>query len=112
MEHRAVIFGNDGMVKILHGIDPKDFAGKANVLIDPVIPRGIPPHEWKLENGKIVSKIDQQAFKSAVKTINTLYNVNSESKVLSKNKSFVVLAVSILCSVISIASCIIILFRK
>lgn len=46
-----VTFGPNG-ARIFEGADPKDFKGQT-FLIDPVFPRGVPPHLWKLKNGAI-----------------------------------------------------------
>ena len=48
---RIVTFGPNG-ARIYEGADPKDFKGQT-FLVDPVFPRGIPPHLWTLENGQI-----------------------------------------------------------
>ena len=55
MDHRAILLDKeDGKVlRILHGINPSDYKGRKDVLIDPAIPRGIPPHEWIIKNGQI-----------------------------------------------------------
>ena len=55
MDHRVVIWQSNGQVRIIHGINPSDYRGRMDCLIDPVIPRGIPPHQWiKHPNGYIV----------------------------------------------------------
>jgi hypothetical protein len=48
----AVVFHENG-ARIFQGINPDDYKGVPNVLIDPVLPPGVPPHEWKLVDGKI-----------------------------------------------------------
>lgn len=59
MDNRIVIFSPDG-VKIKHGVNLQDFAGRTDVLINPEYPRDaeghvIPPHLWTLKNGQITS---------------------------------------------------------
>lgn len=44
---RIVTFGPNG-ARIHEGADPKDFKGQKGFLIDPIYPRGVAPHEWKL----------------------------------------------------------------
>jgi hypothetical protein len=46
IDNVAVVFGSNGNVKIYHGINPDDYAGRKDVLINPVIPQGVPPHMW------------------------------------------------------------------
>lgn len=48
MNDVVVIFNSDGSVRIKHGVDKKDYKDRTDVAINPVIPRGIPPHQWKL----------------------------------------------------------------
>jgi hypothetical protein len=52
MDHVAVVFTKAG-AKIYHGINPESYVGRTDVLIDPVFPKGVPPHLWKLVDGKI-----------------------------------------------------------
>jgi hypothetical protein len=49
---RIVTFGSNG-ARIYEGADEKDFKGQS-YLVNPKLPRGVPPHLWKLENGQIV----------------------------------------------------------
>jgi hypothetical protein len=48
---RIVTFGPNG-ARIYEGANPKNFKGQT-FLINPTLPRGIPPHLWKLVDGKI-----------------------------------------------------------
>lgn len=48
----VVIFDRNG-VRIKEGADARDYQGRTDVAIDPTLPRGIPPHLWVLEDGKI-----------------------------------------------------------
>ena len=53
MDNIAVIFSDKG-AEIKHGINPADYAGRSDVLINPAYPRDaqghvIPPHLWKLK---------------------------------------------------------------
>lgn len=41
-----VLFEDDCDPKVLHGVDPLKYDG-AKILINPVLPRGVPPHRWK-----------------------------------------------------------------
>lgn len=48
-----VVFNKDGSVRINEGANEADFKG-LDYLVDPKFPRGVPPHQWKRENGAIV----------------------------------------------------------
>jgi hypothetical protein len=53
---RVVVFTDKG-ARIYEGANPKDFKG-SNFLIDPRIPRGVPPHLWKMhKDGYIVGTV-------------------------------------------------------
>lgn len=52
MDNVAVIFAKDG-VRIFHGINPADYAGRKDVLVNPTLPHGVPPHLWRLVDGRI-----------------------------------------------------------
>ena len=56
MKHFIVTFGDNG-ARITKGITPSDWRGKANVLINPDLSavKGVPPHMWRLVDGKVVS---------------------------------------------------------
>ena len=41
-----VVFNKDGSVRINEGANEADFKGQ-DYLVNPIIPRGIPPHQWK-----------------------------------------------------------------
>lgn len=56
---RIVIFTDRG-ARILHVGDVSSYAGRTDVLIEPKIPRGVPPHLWTLNNGKIATITQQQ----------------------------------------------------
>jgi hypothetical protein len=58
MDNVAVLFKDDGSVRILHGVDPSHFQGMTNVAINPDLTAvsGIPPHLWKLANTNVVPK--------------------------------------------------------
>lgn len=49
----VVVFHEGAHPEILTGVDPKDFRGRADCLIDPVLPKHVPPDRWTLVNGKI-----------------------------------------------------------
>lgn len=49
---RVVVFNEHG-ARILEGQNPDDYRGIATALIEPEIPVGVPPHFWKIEDGKI-----------------------------------------------------------
>ena len=48
----AVVFTEDG-ARIYNGVNPEDYIGVKNVLINPKIPKGVPPHLWRLVDGEI-----------------------------------------------------------
>jgi hypothetical protein len=49
----VVIFSEAGGAKILHGEDGSKYKTATNALVNPEFPPGIPPHQWKLVDGKI-----------------------------------------------------------
>jgi hypothetical protein len=49
----VVKFFSDRQPRILEGVDPEPFRSDAMAVIDPVVPPGVPPHLWKLVDGKI-----------------------------------------------------------
>jgi hypothetical protein len=55
----VVVFEKNG-VRILEGVDERDYRGRGDVAINPVFPRGIPPHKWKFVNGKIELPVPPQ----------------------------------------------------
>lgn len=59
MKTRVVIFHDTG-ARILKGVDPTPYRHIPNVLIDPELPAGVPPHLWKLEGGKIVELSEEE----------------------------------------------------
>lgn len=60
-KNRVVIFSN-GIPRILTGINPSDYLGVSNVVINPDLSKliGIPPHHWKLSDGQIVEMSDAE----------------------------------------------------
>jgi hypothetical protein len=71
----AVVFGSNG-ARIYEGINPADYAGRADVLIDPVFPTRVPPHCWRLKNGMIevvgspsVIGITKKPFSAALRAL-------------------------------------------
>lgn len=68
---RVVLFDEKG-VRIFHADDVKDLAPylhKKNCLIDPVYPRGVPPHLWRLKDGKIAVKESLELAKASTKNL-------------------------------------------
>jgi hypothetical protein len=57
----VVVFASNG-ARIYHTLDVSEFSTMTNILINPVFPRGIPPHRWRLENGAI-SVVDETLAK-------------------------------------------------
>jgi hypothetical protein len=55
MKKLIVVHFAEGGVRILKGKDAKAMQGKPNTVTNPVIPRGIPPHEWKMGPEGLVS---------------------------------------------------------
>lgn len=54
MPRLAVLFEKGQIPRIYKNHpDIDSLKKKGEVLINPIIPRGIPPHEWKLKDGKI-----------------------------------------------------------
>jgi len=47
-----VVFKEDGSVRINEGANEADFKGQT-YLVNPSFPPGVPPHQWKLADGKI-----------------------------------------------------------
>lgn len=79
MDHVAVIFSNSG-AHIFHGINPNDYRGRMDVLIDPKFPPGIPPHLWKLHpNGYIESVPDTSKRPSRVKFVHLVVALSMSS---------------------------------
>lgn len=52
MDNKVVIFELN-KTRIAHTDDITPYSGRADVLINPEIPPGIPPHAWHLVDGKI-----------------------------------------------------------
>jgi hypothetical protein len=50
----VVVIFSDNNTRILSGVNGNDYSSNSNILINPIIPSGIPPHKWKLSHGKIV----------------------------------------------------------
>lgn len=47
MKHNHVVLFEEGKVpRILFNVDPSKFH-PSSILVNPVLPRGIPPHRWK-----------------------------------------------------------------
>jgi hypothetical protein len=59
MNDTVVIFSDDG-ARILSGVDGKLYSLNSNALVNPVIPRRIAPHKWKLVDGKIAIQDDKE----------------------------------------------------
>ena len=55
MDNIAVVFSKQG-VRIYHGINPSDYVGRRDVLINPKFPNGIPPHLWEKKGNEITVK--------------------------------------------------------
>lgn len=54
MPHMIVRFSQNGTgARVSYLDDVSTLQGDLRVLIDPKLPRGIPPHEWKLVDGAI-----------------------------------------------------------
>jgi hypothetical protein len=49
----VVVFAKGQAPRILTGVNPKDYLGRSDCLINPTFPKGVPPHCWTLSNGKI-----------------------------------------------------------
>ncbi|MBF32011.1 MAG: hypothetical protein CL529_12670 [Aequorivita sp.] len=83
---RVVLFKKEGGVRIF--INPPSLAKlqeQGDILVNPSIPKGIPPHEWKLINGKIKSKMTLD---------NVIQKDNShEVKRVSPFKVFVIISI-------------------
>lgn len=54
MDNKIVVF-KDNKVTIIHTNDVSPYKGRTDVLINPEIPRRVPPHMWKMRDGKIVT---------------------------------------------------------
>lgn len=79
---KVVIFDKDGLnARIYHMDDAKAHKGKSDRVIDPELPRGIPPHLWKLQDGKVVDL--------------SLIAVKAPKKRLSKKHKGLILAASL-----------------
>ena len=52
MKQYVVIFTADN-ARVLKGVRVEDYRGRPDVLINPELPAGIPPHQWKIVDGKI-----------------------------------------------------------
>ena len=65
-DNRAVVFTKYG-VHIYHGIDIAQWTNVRGCLINPKVPKGVPPHFWKLAGSKIVEMT--QAEKDAVQIL-------------------------------------------
>lgn len=50
-----VTFGTNG-ARIHEGANPEDFKGQS-FLVDPAFPKGVPPHQWKMVDGKIATPV-------------------------------------------------------
>jgi hypothetical protein len=71
----AVVFGSDGQIRIYHGVDPLVYSNRADAVLNPVYPKDadghvVPPHLWKLSNGKITT--DSETTKKPTKLLNNL----------------------------------------
>lgn len=53
MDYRAVVFHQTG-ARIFHGVDPNKYRHVRGCVVNPEYPKGVPPHYWKLVEGKIV----------------------------------------------------------
>lgn len=51
--HKVVKFEKDGVVRILRVEDVSPYKNDPSCLIDPVFPRGIPPHLWKRDKNML-----------------------------------------------------------
>ena len=60
MNSQVVIFKADGNATILHVSDPTSYKNRPDCLINPKIPKGVPPHHWKLLDGKIVTLSEKE----------------------------------------------------
>jgi hypothetical protein len=49
----TVVLFDDLTARILQGVDGSLYLGNPKALVNPVFPPGIPPHCWRLEDGKI-----------------------------------------------------------
>jgi hypothetical protein len=41
-----VLFEDGKVPQVLHGVNPQDYPAH-KILVNPVLPRGVPPHQWK-----------------------------------------------------------------
>jgi hypothetical protein len=64
----VVVFSENG-VRILEGANPSEWVNNKQALINPKFPRHIPPHLWKLVDGKI----EGTAVPTVVKKDYTIY---------------------------------------
>lgn len=56
----VVVFGQQG-ARIHSGANPDDFRGRGDVLVNPIIPRGVPPHLWE-KHEDLIRTITQSEF--------------------------------------------------
>lgn len=58
----AVVFTENGarILKLKKGVDSRQFKQSDTRLLNPEIPRGVPPHYWKNVGGKIVEMTDEE----------------------------------------------------
>jgi hypothetical protein len=59
---RLVVFTPNG-ARVHEGASPSDIPATLPYLIDPKIPRGVPPHHWKLFENRIVQMTDEEKKK-------------------------------------------------
>lgn len=52
MSKFIVLFEDNKQPRVLHGVDPSQF-DQSKILVNPVLPRGIPPHLWLKGNNCI-----------------------------------------------------------
>ena len=95
MDNVAIIFSKDG-IRICHGINPEDYKDRTDVLINPKIPRGIPPHLWQKIGNEI--KVIGQDTKIDIKNeIITLKNKLSKKQKIMINIIIMTLSVAFIC---------------
>lgn len=57
----VIVLFTGSKVRIIHGADGACYKLNPNALINPVFPKGIPPHLWKLGKGKIETDVAKKA---------------------------------------------------
>lgn len=81
MKGVVVLFTDKG-ARIRHVADVSPYCKDPRALINPVFPKGIPPHLWKLEDGKLGVLSTNETYKRPERKVNKLLLLSLLSNVL------------------------------